>query len=309
MKNNLPFFTHDNDAGTHWKHKALRVRFGWEGYGRFWRLNEIISKAENCKLRVGNPQIRADCAAELSLSVDDFNQFLMFLADPEQCDLVHYQDGLLWTDRTQEDFARVTRARLLDRERARKKIRAENGQFRPEKHKIRSEPTTEQSRIEIDDDDGDSHFPTQPEKGKIRPEKNGVSPTIAELCFALSQAAPTGLTVSDQLLTDLADRMASLSLDLGYVRWFGDYVRRQPKLENPAGYFRSHFGELVDQYRVYCRGAEEVQAESDEPVEPDDPGAVQELLDGLPWRPERKPRGDPAPPAEGGGEKEPPPFE
>ena len=32
MKNDLPYFSHDNDARNNPKMKALRARFGWTGY-------------------------------------------------------------------------------------------------------------------------------------------------------------------------------------------------------------------------------------------------------------------------------------
>ena len=40
MKDNLPYFSHDNNARRHPKMKALIAEFGYEGYGRFWALND-----------------------------------------------------------------------------------------------------------------------------------------------------------------------------------------------------------------------------------------------------------------------------
>lgn len=117
MKNNLPYFSHDNDAYSHPKMRALRARFGWEGYGRFWALNELISDAEGCRLDLSRPLYLADSADKIGLSAAEMQDFIRFLADPELCGLIQYENGIITTDRTQEDLERVSRKRVEERER------------------------------------------------------------------------------------------------------------------------------------------------------------------------------------------------
>ena len=107
MKNNLPYFSHDNDASNHAKFKALRARYGWEGQGRFWALNEMISRSDGCRLDLGRPLMRSSSATELGLSGTEMDDFLAFLADSDTCGLIKYVDGVVTTDRTGEDLSLI----------------------------------------------------------------------------------------------------------------------------------------------------------------------------------------------------------
>ena len=53
MKDDLPYFSHDNDSRNHPKMKALRARYGWTGYGQFWALNEMIAGSSGARLDLG----------------------------------------------------------------------------------------------------------------------------------------------------------------------------------------------------------------------------------------------------------------
>jgi len=281
LKNNLPFFSHDNDARNHPKFKALRARFGWAGVGRFWGLNEIISDAEDCRLDLRRAVIRASFASDLGLSDSEFDEFVAFLADPDQCGLIHFEDGIVTTDRTQDDLSRVAEKRKRDRNRIRQRKRDNRGRVVSENQKIAGDATTEQSRAEFIDDDGDSQnliAANRGENGKFA----GDSFTTADLRSALAKSAPRDLTISDQLLKDLTVRLAAAGLGIGYVAWYGDYVRRQPNLANPGGYFRAHFGELVDRYRA----SREKHAVVKPPLEEKrvDPEEIKKAFSGLPWR-------------------------
>lgn len=113
MKNDLPYFTHDNNARNHPKMKALRAQYGPAGYGLFWILNEMISQAQDARLDLSKKINRTATAGELGMSLEQFDSFLAFLSDPEY-DLVNYKDGILTTDRTQEDYAAVKAKRKRD---------------------------------------------------------------------------------------------------------------------------------------------------------------------------------------------------
>jgi len=210
----------------------------------------MIAGAEDCRLDLSRPVIRASFASDLGLSDSDFADFVAFLADQEQCGLIHYEGGVVTTDRTQEDYVRVAKKRQDDRIRARTQNRGENGQFASENGDFATGSTAEQiraeqSREDIDDDEA-------PSPG---PESAGPS-----LAACLRRSAPRGLTLSDQLLAELRGRLEAEALDVGYVRWWGDYVRRQSNLTNPGGYFRVHFGERAEEYRVALLRQERRQA-------------------------------------------------
>jgi hypothetical protein len=111
MKDDLPYFSHDNDARNHPKMEALRARFGWQGYGQFWALNEMIAAAPGARLDISRKLNLEATAGKLGMTTDSFHAFLAFLADPEY-DLVNLDEaGILTTDRTQEDYKRIEAGR------------------------------------------------------------------------------------------------------------------------------------------------------------------------------------------------------
>jgi hypothetical protein len=106
MKNDLPYFSHDNDARNHPKMKALRAQYGATGYGQFWMLNELISQAPEAHLDLVRKINRLAVAQELGFNLEELEKFLAFLSDPD-IDLVYYVDGIIWTDRTEENYKSV----------------------------------------------------------------------------------------------------------------------------------------------------------------------------------------------------------
>lgn len=298
MKNNLPYFTHDNDAGAHWKLKALKTRFGWEGCGRFWRLAEMIARAEDCRLNISKPQIRADCASELSLSVDALNEFIVFLADSEECDLVLFEDGFLTTDRAQEDLGRAMKTRRADRERAKRQTRAETGQFRQEKDRIQPGPAAEQSRVEETRAEQSSPPGLRPENGRIRPE------VAAAACPPFSPAqiqdrlafAQLDISLDEAGANQVAQALRAAGCeDLSYLDWALERIHARDNgkpINNPAGYLLSVVA-LPDWIAAWRQERElraavrrpPAPAPPPEPAEPDNPAAVEQLLKELPWKP------------------------
>jgi len=143
-KNNLLYFTHDCDAFESPKFVALRARFGWPAEGRFWALNGMIGRADGCRLDLSKPFIRCSIAEKLGMAMSEFDEFVAFLADPKLCDLLHNDDGILWTDRTKEELEELTKARDADyrRKQAGKSnspggIPPENSIVRPESDRIK----------------------------------------------------------------------------------------------------------------------------------------------------------------------------
>lgn len=127
MKYDLPFFEHDNNALSHAKMQALLVNYGFEGYGRFWALNERIASSTHCILNLSTKVERAGLAAYLRMMVPELDQFLAFLADPEECGLITLSHGLVTTDRTQANYLQVSKNRVEAQARRKKALEAKNG--------------------------------------------------------------------------------------------------------------------------------------------------------------------------------------
>ncbi|HEX2868778.1 MAG TPA: Lin1244/Lin1753 domain-containing protein [Ignavibacteriales bacterium] len=122
MKNNLTYYSRMVNSHNHPKFKMLRAKYGWEGEGRFWALNDIVAEAENCMLDVSKKYTRASVANDLGLSLDQFTEFLNYLV--EECELFYYDGNHITNDHLQEDLARV----MVDRKEARvRKYRGKKG--------------------------------------------------------------------------------------------------------------------------------------------------------------------------------------
>jgi hypothetical protein len=122
MKDDLPYFTHDNNAHRHPKMKALVAEYGMAGYGMFWILNERIAESNGVFIDITKKVNKLDLAQELGLTGDTFEEFLNFISDPE-IDLINYQNGIITTDRTTEDYEKTMSKRKIERD---KKIKGKN---------------------------------------------------------------------------------------------------------------------------------------------------------------------------------------
>ncbi len=115
MKTNLDYFTHYSNASEHPKFLALRARYDFAGEGRFWALNGMIAASENCKYDLTRKFARPSAAQKLGLTLEDFEAFLVYLRD--DCELIHYENDIIWTEQTQDDLTRVIPERKRQQER------------------------------------------------------------------------------------------------------------------------------------------------------------------------------------------------
>lgn len=138
MKTTLDWYKHDATASESPKFIVLRASpYGWAGEARFWALNGLIARADDCKLDLTRKFAKAGIADKLDMTVPQLDDFLTFLRD--ECELVEYQDGVLWTSRLNEDLAEVMAGResAASRKRGRasgtsKKFGVEVGRTLPE---------------------------------------------------------------------------------------------------------------------------------------------------------------------------------
>lgn len=91
----LKFFPHDADAFEDIKCQRLFDALGWEGYGRWWRLCELLSGADGHEIRVDGRDAGI-WARRLGLSVEGLVAFAELLAD---CGLVELSDGSVTSPR------------------------------------------------------------------------------------------------------------------------------------------------------------------------------------------------------------------
>ena len=133
MKNTLPFFSHDNNASQHPKMKALIAEYGFEGYGRFWVLNEKIASTKGAYIDLSRKVYKLDLARDLGLNNKELDEFLSFLSDPE-IDLINISENKVTTDRITELYEKTMENREYERNRkaekpGKKEIPFGNGDF------------------------------------------------------------------------------------------------------------------------------------------------------------------------------------
>jgi hypothetical protein len=130
--------------GEHPKCEALIATYGYEGYGRFLRLNELIGRADGCRLDLRRRVFFNQIAGKLRMKPDELREFLAFLADPDECGLVHNDGDILWTDRTHDDLERARATRRAGRERQKRLRNAEQDASNGEEPQSSTEVTRDE---------------------------------------------------------------------------------------------------------------------------------------------------------------------
>jgi len=113
MKNNIDYYRHEANSHQHPKFKMLRVKYGWEGEGKFWALNNMIAQADNCELDLSKEYVRSTIAYDLGFSLTEFDEFITYLSD--KCRLIHKNTNIITTDITQETLNHLSTKRLRNK--------------------------------------------------------------------------------------------------------------------------------------------------------------------------------------------------
>ena len=106
----LSYFPHDVNSIGHWKFKALKKKYGYEGKGRFWDLNCLIASEPNCRLDLTREPKLIAIAEELDMEVEEFKGFLKFLSQKDLQLIKKDRDGY-YTDRVDETKALILQNR------------------------------------------------------------------------------------------------------------------------------------------------------------------------------------------------------
>lgn len=157
MKTNIDYYPHKSDSHLHPKFKMLRSLYsnlaeGWAAEGRFWALNNMIARAENCKLDLSKKRNMGVVADELSLSLPELSDFLANLVSEDVELIVEIEPQVYTTGTVQETYQSV----VVDRENARKRKKSvkisgsdEKDESSPELIKSSPEPNNKVNRSEV----------------------------------------------------------------------------------------------------------------------------------------------------------------
>ena len=101
----MDYFPHDVASAHDMKLELVIDEFGMAGYGRWWRLLELLAAETGHKLEVGDERVAKIVARRLSTNAGDLLKFIAFLAD---IDLICMPgDGFIWSERMIEQAERV----------------------------------------------------------------------------------------------------------------------------------------------------------------------------------------------------------
>jgi len=92
----------------------LRVKYGWEGEGKFWALNNLIGDSEECKLDLSRKFIVADILELFQMNREQFDEFINYLVD--DCELLDRNGDLISTEIVLENLATTNIKRLKNQE-------------------------------------------------------------------------------------------------------------------------------------------------------------------------------------------------
>jgi hypothetical protein len=114
MGTEVPWFRHGSDDRNSPGGRALRAQYGFEGWGRYQMLLEVIAAQPGAMLDLSKKVNRSSYALELGLSPDLFDAFIVFLADPDECGLIHKEGDTVRAKDTDDAFVQLKKKRLAN---------------------------------------------------------------------------------------------------------------------------------------------------------------------------------------------------
>ena len=225
MKDNIDYFTHSCNSHRRPELKALKAVYGFEGVGRYWTLDELIGDSPNCKLDLTKKVFFNETAGELGMSPVEFEEFLTFLCDPEECGLIHNQDGILTSRQTQEDLSRVEKTREKGRKKYNSKTSLEKSDSSREKDDSSREAgyRAEQSRLEQININQQAILSTG-------------EPQVVDNFAAAEFLKSAGITVTDAELSAIKRNLADHDLDAGFIDWAVTEAKTRGNIRNAQGF-------------------------------------------------------------------------
>jgi hypothetical protein len=266
MRDDLPYFSHDNNAQDHPKMQALIAEYGFEGYGRFWALNERIAAASGAAIDISKKVNKMSLARSLGLNETGIDGFLGFLSDPE-IDLVNIDEGgILTTDRTQEDYTITSQGR--EKEREKKQNQRKRDDFSEEKKPGETGQNSDQKMSPGKTPMSPGTFRLSPgtsanvprdkttdridriDRSTKRERENNDDRSSSRAREPVDNSGPSGALSSSSFLKNIKteSEAAGFVIPNNLAKHMAD-TADPPWLAGPFSYFRFVVSQLRDQYR------------------------------------------------------------
>ena len=121
------FFPHDADSATDIKCKRLILRHGYEGYGRWWRLCELMAGTDGHVLPCASAEDIDILCEELRCNVQELQRLLQTLAEVGLIDADLIGEGRIASERMSRNALYFGRKRVAGRKGGRGKKQIGNG--------------------------------------------------------------------------------------------------------------------------------------------------------------------------------------
>jgi len=227
MKNNIGFFTHEVGAYENGKFLILRAYYGgekgWAMEAKFWALNCLIGKSDNAKLDLTSKSKRAEVVKALDLSLAELDDFLHVLKD--EAELIHNDDGVIWTQQTQDDLSRAMAVRLEAQNRRNGKVGLPSAD--------NSKTSADESKKSADKNHGAEQSGAEQrgvEKSSSYAREAGPVDNLRD------ELAKIGLALRPQEITTLEARFQNLEIGSGFVAYAWGRVQAMQGVKNPRAF-------------------------------------------------------------------------
>lgn len=94
----LDYFSHSSRAFSDTKLKLLLTRYGFEGYGRWWALCELMAATENHSVKVGEEWELASLAYDLRIDENSLKEYLGYLTEIQLINIERLRNGEVFSD-------------------------------------------------------------------------------------------------------------------------------------------------------------------------------------------------------------------
>ena len=277
MKSNISFFTHEIDAYDNGKFLILRATYGgekgWAMEAKFWALNCLIGDADNCRLNLNDKAKKAKVVQVLNLSMKELDEFIAILRD--ECELIHDDDGVIWTQQTQDDLDRLNKART-DAKNRRAQRNSSASSYVPKTSHDEAEKKDDVAHvldgIVLEETTGNKDpiqeiQPTQ----ELHQEETACLPENNIKITEKIKAAPFPSSFTEKDINDFASRLLAKDLDIGFI----DFCIKKSmcdKVGSPAGLFKFGLMQYDSWIKEYSWKPEKKPLEhykAPDPIDPD----------------------------------------
>lgn len=162
MKNNIEYYRHDVNSHRNSKFKMLRLKYGWEGEGKFWALNNLIAQSENCWLDLNKKFEKASVAEELNFTIEEFDSYISFLE--KDCELIDVENNRITTEDVQYVLEKVSKKRMVNQSAYRRKKEDSQNSENEIQQSENIQSKVKESKVKESKDSGEKISPTPAEE-------------------------------------------------------------------------------------------------------------------------------------------------